>query len=218
MPERRWKAENESKNKLNGPKTLLAGALLLGLAMGGLTLNGEPLQEAVGSGVVTTEDRPGAEFHSIDSRSAIDVYVSQGPETAVRLEGEDNLLPLVITRVDKGVLVVDTRRGHFTVKSPLVVHVTMPEVRSLNVSGSGSVVTRTPLSGESLRLAVSGSGDLTVSGKFQKLDCEMTGSGDITVKGTALRQQVELEGSGTVNTQHLEATELCRSTTSSNSR
>src|SRR5262245_33132286 len=64
-----------------------------------------------GSGVRTEEDRPVAEFHSVELETSAKVQVEVGSAPSLHISGDDNLLPLVETKVENGVLKVDTRES-----------------------------------------------------------------------------------------------------------
>lgn len=188
----------------------VAGTLLLVTALISLTMNNDSLERFVGSGVVGCESRPLPEFHGIEVAGSIDVQLSQEAEVAVKVEGEENLLPYVTTEVRGGVLRVGTRRGRFTATTPLVVKVSAPALRSLEVSGSGSLLGQTPLESHRMALLLSGSGELTVSGKFEDVRTELSGSGDLTLSGETRGLSVDLEGSGTLQAQALRVSQACQ--------
>ena len=48
-----------------------------------------------GNGNVSTENRQVSNFNSVDVSGAIDVYVSQSPESSIRIEGDNNLLEFI---------------------------------------------------------------------------------------------------------------------------
>jgi hypothetical protein len=98
-----------------------------------------------------------------------------------------------------------------------VVTVTLPELRGLDVSGSGDARAETgPAARDlglsvggsgsiawkgvaaTLALAVSGSGDVKAEGPSRKLDVKVSGSGDVAYSGTSGAVTVAVSGSGDV--------------------
>ncbi len=187
----------------------LTGAVLLITALGALTMTNDGWEPPVGSGVVGCEHRQLPEFDGVEACGSIDVQLFQGAETSVKVEGGENLLGYVTTEVHRGVLRVGTRRARFTAKTPLVVKVTLPHLRSLEVSGSGSLLGQSALQSESVLLRVSGSGELTVNGQFSNVVAELSGSGDLTASGRTENLDIDLEGAGALQAQALRVDGAC---------
>jgi hypothetical protein len=154
-----------------------------------------------GSGVAVSETRQAQDFERIHASSSINVYVSQGPEYRVRVEAEHNLLPLVRTSVSGGTLDISTT-GCFSTTRGVSVHVTMPQVRALSTSGSGSLRTENELVTPELSLSASGSGGLEVHARTPRLSARLSGSGGVGLRGQGDEQQVTVTGSGSYNARH----------------
>jgi hypothetical protein len=188
---------------------LLAGGALLVTALGALTMTNEGLHEQIGSGVTVAQPRSVGAFHGIRLRNSVDVRFTQGPDCKVSLEGEDNLLDLVSTEVRGDVLVIDTVRAHFTSKRPILVYVSAPELRELDMEGSGNILVQGDLRSDELEIDLSGSGDIVAQGELGKVDCDLSGSGTLTLRGTAEDEQIQLAGSGTIDSRELRVARQC---------
>src|SRR5437868_6453589 len=55
-----------------------------------------------GSGEIDSELREVESFHSIRVKGSIDLFLTQAPEQIVRIEAEENILPLITTEVADG--------------------------------------------------------------------------------------------------------------------
>jgi hypothetical protein len=78
------------------------------------------------------------------------------------------------------------------------VYITLPDLKGLSVSGSGTAKIETNIKNESLEFSVSGSGKILapeiVTGQF---DCSISGSGDVLVKGGEIgKGDISISGSG----------------------
>jgi hypothetical protein len=62
-----------------------------------------------GDGNVTVEERKGLTAHRIKLAGFMDVELSQGNGTEVKVEADDNLQEYIITEMEEGVLVVRMR-------------------------------------------------------------------------------------------------------------
>ncbi len=72
------------------------------LAVAGLAFSTEGLAFTVGSGHIASESRIVGDFQAIAIEDSMDLAVLQGSQTAVRVQADDNLLPLLQTVVDGG--------------------------------------------------------------------------------------------------------------------
>jgi hypothetical protein len=128
-----------------------------------------------GSGVSKTETREVGSFDSVSHDFVGEVSVRQGEESSVVVTADDNLLPLVETTVDEGVLVIKTKES-FSSSLGIRVEVTAPTLKSLVVKGVGSLQAE-GLNAESLTVDLSGVGSLKASGKVKKLTANLSGVG-----------------------------------------
>ena len=95
-------------------------------------------KKVVGSGNVVSEKRDVDRFRSIRVSSVIRVYVEGSEKTSVRVEAEDNIVPLIRTEVSDESLVLKTS-GRFNSKKPVKVFVTTPNLKSIKTSGASRV-------------------------------------------------------------------------------
>ena len=171
-----------------------------------------------GSGNVITEKRPVEDFTAIDLSCSADVIIAQGEPLAVSIEGEDNILPLVETRVSGDTLNIDVKRNSsYSITRPLTVHITVPELKSIRSTGSGDVemgdwaaedaevettgsgdVNIAGWVGSDLKLTTTGSGDINIGSlEASALTARLSGSGDISIdRGSAGNLTVRTSGSG----------------------
>jgi len=148
-----------------------------------------------GSGVIKTETRQLDSFEVIKSKGSIDLDIKIGPQFAVSVEADDNLLPVIRTRVSGDALVVDTK-GNWSSQHDTVVHITLPRLTALGIQGSGDVKLG-GFSGEKLGVKIEGSGDLVGDGQVRDLHLVIEGSGDANLaKLDADNVQVRIDGSG----------------------
>ena len=150
-----------------------------------------------GSGNKASEERSVGDFHAVASKGSVDVVFTPGA-TSLRLEGDDNILELITTEVRDGVLVISSK-GSFSTRTGLTAYVSAPTLDGVSIKGSGDV-SGEGLRGESLEVAVYGSGDITLSGDVQRLEVSVKGSGDVDLrKLKASEAKVSVMGSGDVD-------------------
>jgi len=153
------------------------------------------------SGRLTSESRVVGLFRAVNLKSGATVYVSIADSQTVRVEADENVIGKITTHVHDGVLTIGTVPGVCSNGSmPMTVYVTLPALRSIDLDGSGKVSVAGRVAGDSLRLAMTGSGVLDVEAETAvALETIISGSGIIMLRGTAGLHSVRLDGSGIVN-------------------
>lgn len=177
-------------------KALLALTVLLLASLAcSIDINGAGITR--GSGTVITEERAVADFTRIDSGTSIDVTVTKGDSYSLKIEGEDNILPLVTTEVSGGALIISTKPNtSYSTTKRMHITITAKELVEMRVSASGDVEV-SGFSGENFKAVVSASGRLRINDlQVNALEARISASGDIVVDGSAERLQVRVSASG----------------------
>lgn len=148
------------------------------------------------------EERDVKNFTAIQLSVSADVYLTQADGYSFTIEGDKSSLDKVITEVRGNTLVIRTERTNLRFfKSEIKIHITMPDIEGLAISGSGDIKTITPVVTGDLNLKISGSGDITIPDLMLKsLYAAISGSGDIAISGQGIASEanVKISGSGDV--------------------
>lgn len=123
------------------------------------------------------------------------VYIQRGSRQQVEVKGQPNILDELKTNVDGGVWEIGFERclrDHETVE----VYLTVPQLSSAKVSGSGYVELQDRFRSREFDAAVSGSGDIKGKIDTENLSSRISGSGTIELSGAAREQEVRISGSG----------------------
>lgn len=176
----------------------------LGKALAFLTIPALSLLTACdslkGEGDVLTEVRNATDFSGVDASVSGEVHITQGDTFSVTVKAEENLLPYLKTQVESdGALHVYFSRPVRDVDH-LEVEITMPELKNIQLSGSGQVHTHGNFSGGTLNLGVSGSGEVDLDDfDYKYVAANVSGSGKIQVAGAGAEElDANLSGSGTI--------------------
>jgi hypothetical protein len=155
-----------------------------------------------GDGKKVTQQRSVGEFKAVRLEGSLDVKVKVGAPTAVAVTIDENLQPLVETRLDGDTLVVTTT-GSMSYHGEGRVELSTPSLRAFAIEGSGDGVIE---GGQGdLKLSVSGSGDIAWRGAAARLQVEIAGSGDVKLAGTADLADLGVAGSGDIHARELTA-------------
>jgi len=139
----------------------------------------------------------------------VGVILRQGPANEAVVHTDDNILPLIDTRVENGVLRISPRPGRsFRTKHAIVVNVEVPDVSGIDVEGSGDIQCAR-WDGDVLQLTVRGSGDVRFDAlRVPAVAVLIAGSGDVQLAGKVPRQGFVIEGSGDIKAGELAGEEV----------
>lgn len=188
---------------------LIATALLVPLAATQASpfgwLGGDKVK---GSGNVARETRQPGRFHGVSLAVSGHVDVRTGGDEAVIIETDDNVLPLIETVVENGVLQIRAKKNAQLDPRRLKVTVQAPAMDSLGVAGSGSI-RADRLRGDKVTLELAGSGSID-SGAIEarSVSIEVAGSGNVRAAGAADAVDVSLAGSGKADAGRLTGREV----------
>jgi Putative auto-transporter adhesin, head GIN domain len=147
---------------------------------------------------VVKETRDVSGFTGVSFGLAGDLVIKFGSSCNVVLEGDSKYIKDIETVVRNGKLVI--RRDNFGMfnNEKVNVYITMQEVKSLGLSGSGRAAVEGTVKTDVLELSVSGSGKISIPEVFSnEMNCSISGSGDINVvSGQVGKADLSISGSG----------------------
>jgi len=152
----------------------------------------------------TKESRKVDTFTKIAFRVPGKLYLKQGPEQKVELEGSKEILSKIETEVSGGRLSIGRENENWKMwdwdnDDKIVVYVTVKDLEGVSVSGSGDLIGESKFKTNNLDLNVSGSGSLVLEADASgDLYANVSGSGRIDFKGTCKDVDSKVSGSGKV--------------------
>jgi hypothetical protein len=152
-----------------------------------------------GSGIARTDVRQVPEFGTVKSLVPGDVTIRKGDSASVTVEADDNIVPIIMTEVSGGALVI-AAEGSFSTRKPIRVSVTVPgRMPDLDLIGSGDI-DMSGIAQERLSVNLQGSGDITLDGEVRQLELRVMGSGDVDAKRLVSENaSINLMGSGDID-------------------
>lgn len=148
-----------------------------------------------GSGKVTQSRRQLEKFGRIQIDLTANVKVTRGQFPACTLQGDDNILPLIVTEVRGATLHIRAEKSYSSSRT-LQIQIVTPGIQGLVLGGSGTVELD-GVTDQSLDIRLEGSGDIMARGRVGKLKAVLDGSGNMDLSGLrAVDADAALEGSG----------------------
>ena len=156
------------------------------------------LNQVRGSGNRKTEQRQLASFTSISTDGAFDITVSGDKQSALEIEGDDNILPLVATDVSGNVLHIKNRNG-YSVSQPIKITISVPNLEAVTANGAGKIRI-SGLQNDRFELDINGAPSLEASGETQFLKIKSNGAANIdTRRLRAAKADVNSNGVATID-------------------
>lgn len=171
-------------------RTIFFLSLLL-LVLGGCKF--DSFHKTNGSGTMKLEKRDVPAFTAVNISGAYDVEIVAQKEQSLEIEGDDNLLPLIRTEVNGGVLDISNEKP-FSTRNKLRVRISVPNLDGISASGASEIVASGVKSAD-FHIDTSGAGSLKVSGETKALALEMSGAGDVDARDLRA-QKVSVNSSG----------------------
>jgi len=157
-------------------------------------------QKLIGEGPVVNETRTTPNFSGVLFKIPGTLYYIEGAVYKVELQSQQNILDEIETIMSGTGLVIRFKHSNTRLKSgeDIVVNITAPALTKLEVHGSGDIQAQSSFDPASLRLLVSGSGNIHVADVVtNSMDAGISGSGRIIVgDGATGNQSLEISGSG----------------------
>ena len=149
------------------------------------------------------ETRNVGDFSKLSYGVSGTLYLTQGNENSVVIEGDEETLEEINTEVRGDKLVIRDKNNSWwgwNNSKKVTIYVTMKTIESIGVSGSGNLVAKNKINTSNLDLHVSGSGDLTADIEVRdELEASASGSGDMMIRGICKDFDSSVSGSGRIS-------------------
>ncbi len=152
------------------------------------------------------EKRQVENFNTISYSLSARLEIYQGFAESVLLKGDPDDIQKIITKVENGELKIYTK-NNFSHLGDIVILVTVKELNTLSVAGSGDVVFKTELKSSDFTINLSGSSDMICEGlSVKSTSISLSGSGDIRLGGINKGNlTIRIAGSGDVDAEELQS-------------
>ena len=162
-----------------------------------ITFNdGDP--KVKGSGVAASETRAVANFDSIEATGVGKLKLRIGDGESLKVQADDNILPLIKTELKDGVLTLSTK-GATLSKTDIVFEVIARRIKRLENSGTVSI-DAIGFNGGELAVETSGVGSIKLDGRVDSFKAELSGVGSLEADALAAdRVDTTLSGVGSAH-------------------
>jgi putative autotransporter adhesin-like protein len=146
-----------------------------------------------GSGNLRSEVRNVGDFSGLDISGATHAEVTVGPAPSLKIEIDDNLLPLVATEVRGGVLHIHFT-GPVSTKHDLRAWITTPHLERTSASGASELTVR-GVRTKHMALSFSGASEGKLQGQAEAIELDTSGASQLDLRELPARTAaVEVSG------------------------
>jgi hypothetical protein len=147
-----------------------------------------------GSGNVKSEDRSVSGFDSISIGSGMNLFLKQGSSESLKIEAEDNILPLIITAVENGKLKIKYKNlliGGLNLIKPVNIYLTVKDLKEIDVS-SGVKIESEEIKSDSLKIDLSSGAEGNMIIISKKLIVGLSSGSTLEISGQADSQDIDV--------------------------
>jgi len=176
--------------------------LALALAATALACNAQKKSETVeGNGNITTRDVAVSSFDQLQASGVYELRLVQGSTESVKIEADENLQQYLQVSNEGSKLVISMdklKNRNMKTKKGIKVFVSFKNLKSMDLSMVGNVLSEKQLSFNELKLENKSVGNLDLDMKLKKLDLENESVGNVKISGSSDEVKITNESVGNI--------------------
>ncbi len=164
-----------------------------------------------GNGNVKSETRNlNEKFTKIEANEGLNVTVEQSNSTGIIVEADENLIQLIETKVENGVLILSTKKqiGNY---EKLNVIIKMPVIEALTSESGSSLKTINTIKGAKIQLESSSGSNLNANVSYDLVEASSSSGSELNIEGIALKLETSSDSGSDLNAERLTANEVISS-------
>jgi hypothetical protein len=159
-----------------------------------------------GNGEITKQNHNIGSFDAIKVDGARTVYLTQGDSFSVEVETDSNIQEYVTVEVKGSTLNFGFNTNKIKKYKVLNFYVTAPDIKQIRVSGASDMISKGTLSGDDLKIIVSGASDIILDVDYKSIITKVSGASDVTLTGVTVSSVVESSGASDFHGKNLVST------------
>lgn len=147
------------------------------------------------------QEREVKNFNGVAAGGPIHVIVTLGNTEGLRFEGDADAIATLITEVKGSILVIRPQNSWTSWErkyqnKKITAYVSAKTIKSLTMSGNGSISVTGKIKASELATTLSGSGSISASAEVNSYTGVISGSGNLNISGSAHDASIVVSGSG----------------------
>jgi hypothetical protein len=158
-----------------------------------------------GEGPIVSEKRAIDGFDKIELEASANVLIHQSDEFKIEIEGQQNILDILRTRLRGNTLVIEYDKACVMNTRSLEIYISMPVIKEIQIDGSGDVESDDKFTADEFYAGISGSGSIDLEVSAKVIEADINGSGSIYLSGETEEFYSVIRGSGDIKASRLRA-------------
>lgn len=159
------------------------------------------------------DEREVKNFNGVVAGGPIDVVIKFGDKEGLRFEGDAEAIATLVTEVKGDQLIIRPKTSWVSwarkyENKKITAYVTAKQLSSLAMSGNGNVTVSGTITAAEFAVTLSGSGSIRANVDADKITGVLSGSGTSDITGKADKVSVILSGAGTFGSKELTVNDL----------
>lgn len=152
--------------------------LFLGILLVTISLSACTTAATLGSGEIITETRDVSAFTGVQLTDTGEVTITVGEPQSVAVNAYENLLPLLVTRVEGDLLIIELADDDtsYITDTPIEYLISVPSLGYVNLGGTGNITIH-DLDNDTFTADIPGPGNLTADGSASEQTIDISGLG-----------------------------------------
>lgn len=137
---------------------------------------------------IVEEERTVGSFSGVSSCCGIDVYITEGSSSTIRVQADNAIINDIVTKVKDGVLDISLKNNTFNkklMKGKMVVYISAKDLSSIHASSSSKIKGSGKFRGKDVAIHASSAGEIALELTAENITCKVSSGANVTVKGTA---------------------------------
>ena len=158
-----------------------------------------------GNGNVIKEERTlNEDFSSIKVSRGMDVYLTQGDESGILIEADENLHDIIVTRVEGNTLKIYSE-DNITASKAQSVYVSFINIDEVTSTSGSDVYSNGLIQAKNLRLKTSSGSDMELEIEADVVDCESSSGSFLRISGIVNQVYAQASSGSNISAGNLEA-------------
>lgn len=161
------------------------------------------------SGKTKTETRTISAFKDIHVSHAIKLVITQEDKYALKIEGDENLLPNILINQNGNSLDIGMKNGHdYDFDKGITVYISFKELNSINASGASDIKSKNAIKAASFDINSSGASHIELNLDVSDLEVIASGASNIELYGKSPKVTFTISGASKLSASDLEAEDV----------
>lgn len=155
-----------------------------------------------GNGNVTTQERAIESFREVEVSGSFEVLLKRAAEPRLTIITDENLHQFIKVEHDGDVLEISSDRN-LRSKDGVKLEIGYTDLMAVSSSGAAVITSEDSVTGDYLRLEMSGAGAMDLLLDVKALKVTVSGAGAVELKGKVIEQNIQMSGAGGLDAKDL---------------